>query len=71
MCDILKSTVADSVQLKVEAHIQNGVFFFSEYLFIYFWLHQVLIVAYWILFPRPVIESGSPPSEGGFLTAGP
>ena len=36
MYDILKSTVADSVQLKVEAHIQNGVFFFSEYLFISF-----------------------------------
>lgn len=71
MCDILKSAVADSVHLKVEAHILNGVFFFSEYLFIYLWLHRVLVVAYWILVPPPVIESGSPPKKGGFLTAGP
>lgn len=35
MCDILKSTVADSVQLKVEAHIQNGVFFFGIFIYLF------------------------------------
>lgn len=70
MCDILKSTVADSVQLKVEAHIQNGVFFFR--IFIYLFLAASSLNCGILDLSSPTCdESRSPPSEGGFLTAGP
>ena len=52
---------------------------FLKYLFIYFWLHRVLVAARGlscpaacgILVPRPGIEPASPALAGGFLTTGP
>ena len=73
----------------VHSHISSLFFFFFKhifylfvfkYLFIYFWLRQVLVAARrllsscgvpcGILVPRPGIEPTSPALEGGFLITG-